>query len=101
MSHSPWFRSPLTDLTGCIMNHQWYGRCGEMELKMIDCVEAHGLDRAREKCDTLLKDFQECASRNKQNQRTFDMRWERNRQYYAGERTKEEMYAPGPKPTSF
>lgn len=83
------------------MNHQWHGPCREMELKMMDCLEAYGLDRGAQKCDAIIKDFQECAGRDKQSRRTLVMRLERNRQYYAGERKKEDLYAPAPTPDSF
>jgi NADH dehydrogenase (ubiquinone) Fe-S protein 5 len=62
----PFLRSPFTDLTGCLVNHQYYGRCEEMEMRVMNCLEAYGLDRGRKKCKNLMEDLQECASRKKQ-----------------------------------
>ncbi|KAB0803520.1 hypothetical protein PPYR_02663 [Photinus pyralis] len=94
MSLSPFLRSPFTDLTGAMVSHQWYGQCADMELKVMDCLEAYGVDKGRKKCDTLIQDFQECASRKIRNQRIIEMRQERHRQYKAGERSKEDLYVP-------
>lgn len=66
MSVSPFFKSPLTDLTACIINHQQYSKCGTFEMDMMECMEAYGLDRGRLKCKDLIADFQECVSENKQ-----------------------------------
>ncbi|CAH1109725.1 unnamed protein product [Psylliodes chrysocephalus] len=101
MSLSPWLKSPFTDLTGAIVSHQWYGRCADLELQALDCLEAYGLDRGIKKCDLLLQDFTECSLRIKQMNRMFAMRNERHRQYFAGERSKEEKWAAGPKPDSY
>lgn len=66
MSLAPYLRTPFTDLTGCVVNHQQYDKCGEMEMKMLDCMEAYGIDRGQRKCKDLIKDFQECAGMKKQ-----------------------------------
>lgn len=71
MSLSPFLRSPLTDLTGCIINHQQYDRCGTFELNMMECLEAYGLDKGKLRCKDLIEDFQECASKNKQMMRVY------------------------------
>lgn len=66
MSLGPFFRSPFTDLTGCVINHQTYGKCAEFEMNMMDCLEAYGVNRGVEKCKDLIADFQECAGMKKQ-----------------------------------
>lgn len=101
MSLSPWLRSPLTDLTGAIVSHQWYSPCADMELKVLDCLEAYGLDRGIQKCDVLIEDFNECALKTKQFKRIVAMRIERQRQYLKSERSKEDHYAKGPAPDSY
>lgn len=101
MTLNPWFKSPFTDLTGALISHQWYGRCAKMEMDVIDCMEAYGMDKGLEKCDALIQDFKECAARQKQLKRSYAMRYERQRQYWAGERSKENLYAPSPKIDSF
>ncbi|XP_044265015.1 uncharacterized protein LOC123011577 [Tribolium madens] len=97
MSLSPAFKSPFTDLTGALLSHQWGGRCADMELRALDCLEAYGLDKGIKKCETLITDFQECALRTKELARYSAMKAERERQYKAGERTKEDRYAEPPR----
>ncbi|GJQ78396.1 putative NADH:ubiquinone oxidoreductase, NDUFS5-15kDa [Trypoxylus dichotomus] len=101
MSLNPWFKSPFTDMTGALISHQWFGRCAKIEMKVIDCLEAYGLDQGLQKCDPLIQDFRECTNRQKQLQRSVAMRYERHRQYLTGERSKEELYAPPPRVDSF
>lgn len=66
MSLAPFLRTPFTDLTGSLINHQHYGKCGEMELSMMECLEAYGVDRGTKKCADLIADFQECHGMKKQ-----------------------------------
>ncbi|KAJ6647622.1 NADH dehydrogenase [ubiquinone] iron-sulfur protein 5 [Pseudolycoriella hygida] len=99
MSLSPAFRSPFTDLTGCLHNFQGHPQCARFEMNMIDCLEAYGLHMGSKKCKDLIDDFQECASRNKQVQRVQAMRMERHRQYYFGDR--KEHFAEPPKEDAY
>ncbi|CAG9862916.1 unnamed protein product [Phyllotreta striolata] len=101
MSVSPWLKSPFTDLTGALVSHQWYGKCADLELKVMDCLEAHGLNKGVQVCKDIMDDFKECAYRAKQQKRYTAMVKERERQYAAGERTKEDRYAPGPPTDSY
>lgn len=101
MALTPWLRSPFTDITGNLLTHQYSGRCQKFELDVMECLEAYGKDRGLVKCEALIRDFRECHTREKQTRRTFAMRNERNRQYAAGERSAENLYAPSPKPESF
>lgn len=73
MSLGPFFRSPLTDMTGCVINHQTYGKCAEFEMNMLDCLEAYGVNRGSTKCKDLIADFQECVSMKKQMMRVTVM----------------------------
>lgn len=66
MSMGPFFKSPLTDLTGCVVNHQMYDKCADMEMNVMDCLEAYGIERGLKKCKDLIADFQECAGMKKQ-----------------------------------
>ena len=68
---TPFFRSPFTDLTGALVNAQHYDKCGEMELKMVECLEAYGVEKGKIKCSELIDDFQECYTMRKQQLRTF------------------------------
>lgn len=63
---TPYLRNPLTDLTGCLVNHQQYGRCGDFEIDMMECLEAYGLEKGRKKCADLIDDFNECHTQRKQ-----------------------------------
>ncbi|GFG29276.1 hypothetical protein Cfor_03217 [Coptotermes formosanus] len=62
----PFLRSPFTDLTSCLINHQNYGRCEELEMRVMNCLEAYGTYRGMKKCKDLVDDFRECSSRRKQ-----------------------------------
>lgn len=97
----PPLRTPFTDIPGAIISHQWFGECAELEMKTIDCYEAYGLARGTKKCKDLFADFKECATRQKQNNRFYAMRAERERQYKAGERSAENRYAPPPRSETF
>ncbi|XP_044736213.1 NADH dehydrogenase [ubiquinone] iron-sulfur protein 5 [Chrysoperla carnea] len=99
MSLAPFFKTPLTDLTGCIINNQNFGKCADLELKYMDCIEAYGLDRGKKKCEVLMEDFKECHLKTKQFKRLWEMRKERHRQYLLGE--SKEHYAEPPKVDSF
>lgn len=68
---SPFFRSPFTDLTGCMVNAQHYDKCAKLEMKMMECFEAYGIVKGKEKCDDLLQDFRECYSLRKQQLRSW------------------------------
>ncbi|KAK9880603.1 hypothetical protein WA026_011843 [Henosepilachna vigintioctopunctata] len=101
MSLSPYFKSPFTDLTGSIVNHQFFGKCRKFEERAIDCMEAYGLERGRRECKTLIEDFTECSLAHKRLARFEIMVKERDRQINAGERKKEDGYAPPPVIDSF
>lgn len=63
---NPALRSPFTDLTGCLLNHQNHDKCGRMEMNMMDCLEAYGAQRGKIKCKDLIDDYKECYSMRKQ-----------------------------------
>lgn len=99
---TPFLRIPFTDIFGVLVTNQWNGRCGDIEMKVIDCLEAYGLDRGMKKeCKLQLSDYNECLTNHKQRERTNAMRAERERQYAAGERTKENRYADPPPNDAF
>jgi NADH dehydrogenase (ubiquinone) Fe-S protein 5 len=93
----PFLRSPFTDLTSCLVNHQNFGKCEEMEMRVMNCLEACGVNRGMKKGKDLVDDFRECSSRRKQMLRVAAMKKERERQYKAGERSKEDHYAQAPR----
>lgn len=67
---TPFFRSPFTDLTGGLINAQHFHKCGELELRMMECLEAYGLNKGNIKCSDLIDDFHECYTMRKQMNRT-------------------------------
>ncbi|ENN79485.1 hypothetical protein YQE_04129, partial [Dendroctonus ponderosae] len=94
---TPFFKSPLTDLTGSVISSQWGdGPCRDMEMKALDCLDAYGIRRGEVKCAELIKNFDECSVKIKQMNRTTAMRLERHRQHFAGERSKEDKYSKNP-----
>lgn len=66
---NPVLRSPFTDLTGCLVNHQNHDKCGLIEMNMMDCLEAYGAERGKVKCKDLIDDYKECSLMIKQNLR--------------------------------
>lgn len=100
-TYDPWLRSFATDLTGDQFSSQYFGQCADMEMKLLDCLEAYGLNRGLKKCEDLMQDFKECVYKKKQFDRIVAMRMERHRQWFKGERSSENHYAPGPKDDSY
>lgn len=97
---TPVLKSPFTDLGGAILSNQWGdSACGKLEMKALECFEAYGVDKGLQKCDTLIKDFTECTTQNKQNHRIAAMRMERHKQHLRGERTSEDKYSKNPPPS--
>ncbi|XP_045502228.1 NADH dehydrogenase [ubiquinone] iron-sulfur protein 5-like [Colias croceus] len=92
MSISPFLRSPFTDLTGGMFSHQLLGTCQKEEMRYMDCLEAYGLDRGRNKCAYLFADFHECQTKTKQFKRFAAMRKERERQIAEGKLTGDKQY---------
>lgn len=69
---TPFFRSPFTDLTQGLTAHaQHYDKCGELEMNMMECLEAYGIQRGKRKCSDLIDDFQECYTMRKQQLRSY------------------------------
>lgn len=63
---APLFRTPFTDLTSGMINCQYFDKCGDRELAMMECLEAYGVERGKIKCKEIIEDFQECFSMRKQ-----------------------------------
>lgn len=91
---TPMFKGPITDLFLNVRNLQGLKECGRYELLYIDCMEAYGYHRGKEKCRLLLEDMYECAMRIKRMRRISAMHDERARQFASGERKK--MYEDTP-----
>jgi NADH dehydrogenase (ubiquinone) Fe-S protein 5 len=68
---TPFFRSPFTDLGGALVNAQHYDKCGELEMRMMECLEAHGAVKGKKVCADVIDDFHECFSLRKQQLRSM------------------------------
>lgn len=95
MSVYPYMRTPLSDLTAQLFNHQQYDKCAVLEVNYLECLEAYGVDLGKTKCDEVARDFSECYLMSKQMARVVAMKAERQRQFKAGERKDE--FAPPPR----
>ncbi|XP_026321052.1 uncharacterized protein LOC113231094 isoform X1 [Hyposmocoma kahamanoa] len=112
-SLSPFLRLPITDVTSGLISHQIFGRCSvqvqshlnqllpmrsylrcgpTVEMQLMDCLEAYGLDRGLIKCRCYIDDFKECQMMTKQFARFMAMRKERDRQIHCGILTGEKKY---------
>uniref|UniRef100_A0A0A9WC57 NADH dehydrogenase [ubiquinone] iron-sulfur protein 5 n=1 Tax=Lygus hesperus TaxID=30085 RepID=A0A0A9WC57_LYGHE len=98
MPVSVYFKSPLTDLFGPMINCQMGTKCNNMEMRAMNCMEAYGEELGQKKCKDLLEDLYECITKTSQMQRVFEMRSERLRQIRRGLRS--EPYADGPEKDS-
>jgi NADH dehydrogenase (ubiquinone) Fe-S protein 5 len=60
----PYLRNPLSDITGSLNNHQM-SKCGEFEMRMMECLEAYGVKRGltHPRCEALAGDFKECVNK--------------------------------------
>ncbi|XP_013782778.1 uncharacterized protein LOC106467016 isoform X2 [Limulus polyphemus] len=94
-------RTPLTDFFGCLGASQGNLRCRDLELNMMNCLEAYGLRNGSQNCINEIDDYKECRTLNKQRKRVEAMQKERLRQYKSGERSKSNLYAEPPKLDSF
>lgn len=63
---APPFRTPLTDVTGGIMTHQTAKGCADFEMRAMECLEAYGVQRGRDRCKDYLDDLRECTYKTKQ-----------------------------------
>lgn len=66
MPITPYLQTPFTDLTGSLINHQSYDKCGTMEMNMMECLEAYGAERGKKMCKDLIDDYNECFTMHKQ-----------------------------------
>lgn len=84
----PLLKGPPTDLFHHVRGLQSMKECSQYELKYMECMEAYGYQRGKEKCRLILEDMYECAFKLKRLQRVYLMQGERLRQFKNGEREK-------------
>ncbi|XP_012261022.2 NADH dehydrogenase [ubiquinone] iron-sulfur protein 5 [Athalia rosae] len=99
MDFTPVFRTPITDITGSLINFQQQKRCADFEMNFVECMEAYGIPRGYRKCSDLFEDLHECATHNTQQMRVNAIRDERHKQYKAGLIDKPNL--PPPKEDSY
>lgn len=87
----PIYRGPVSHFLGQMVTMQ-LGRCGDFDMKHQECLEAYGSHPASVPCSLYRDDLYECMYRSKQMARLNAMRDERQRQYKAGLRTKENYF---------
>ncbi|KYN26999.1 hypothetical protein ALC57_03341, partial [Trachymyrmex cornetzi] len=85
---TPLFKGPPSDIFLHVRNLQGHKQCGPYELMYIDCMEAYGYHRGKEKCRLILEDMYECIMGIKRRRRLLAMDLERKRQFRNGEREK-------------
>lgn len=83
---APMFKGPPTDAFHLTTNLQLTGECAPYELHYVDCMEAYGHQKGKEKCRLILEDMYECVTKIKRMRRVHLMEQERQRQYKSGER---------------
>ncbi|KAL0132904.1 hypothetical protein PUN28_000557 [Cardiocondyla obscurior] len=85
---SPMFKGPISDAFLNVRSLQCSKACGPYELMYMDCMEAYGYHRGKEKCRLILDDMYECVFKVKRIRRIEMMAKERIRQYKDGKRDK-------------
>ncbi|XP_011635130.1 uncharacterized protein LOC105425858 [Pogonomyrmex barbatus] len=83
---APLFKGPPTDIFLNLRNLQAMERCAKYELHFMDCMEAYGYHKGREKCRLIYEDMCECIFKVKRRRRIQAMNAERERQFWSGER---------------
>jgi len=91
---APMFKGPPTDLFLHVRSLQNLRECAPYELQYMDCMEAYGYHKGKEKCRLILEDMYECAMKIKRMRRVYAMEKERQRQLKNGER--KELYEETP-----
>ncbi|XP_015516645.1 NADH dehydrogenase [ubiquinone] iron-sulfur protein 5 [Neodiprion pinetum] len=99
MDFAPAFRTPVMDLTGCLINAQQSHRCKDYELHFYECMEAYGIPKGYKKCSDMFEDYHECLTLGKQKARVQAIAQEQARQYKEGIIPK--PYADPPKRDSY
>lgn len=85
---APLFKGLPTDAFLHLRNLQCLEECAPYELQYVDCLEAYGYHRGKDKCRLILEDMYECAMKIKRMRRIMLMNEERHRQFKSGERNK-------------
>lgn len=91
---APMFKGPLSDIFLSVRNVQCLKECAPYEIQYVDCMEAYGYHRGKEKCRLILEDMYECVFKVKRLRRIHDMQKERERQFKSGEREKKYEETP-------
>lgn len=86
---TPMFKGPFTDIFLHVRNLQCLKNCAHYEIQYMDCMEAYGYHRGKEKCRLIFEDMYECAMKVKRLRRIVAMQKERERQFKSGEREKQ------------
>ena len=61
--HKPLFNLPIQDPFAQPLMRQ-HGKCGDLELKCLECIEYYGAHRGTIICQDYYDDWKECAGKN-------------------------------------
>jgi len=92
---------PTIDLFGYAVMRQHH-RCGDLEMKCLECIEYYGAHRGSIICQDYYDDWKECSSTNlsRLRVRAMDLQYKKKYwEYFRGER--EYPYQPIPHPQGF
>ncbi|XP_077265348.1 NADH dehydrogenase (ubiquinone) 15 kDa subunit [Temnothorax americanus] len=92
---TPLLKGPFTDLFLHIRGIQCVEECAPYEVQYVDCLEAYGYHRGKEKCRLILEDMYECVMKIKRGRRVKLMNEQRARRMFAGEKS-EDVFEPTP-----
>ncbi|RWS29325.1 uncharacterized protein B4U80_00412 [Leptotrombidium deliense] len=95
----PLLRTWVTEVFGYYPNFQYRNQgiaspCADLELNLLECMEASGTYRGYHMCYDFYEDFKECTAGHKQWRRGVIMRGEAAKQIIRGERKITELYGP-------
>jgi len=86
--HKPMFNVPIQDPFAQPLMRQ-HNKCGDLELKCLECIEYYGAHRGTIICQDYYDDWKECAAKNlsRLRNRAMDMQYRKKYwQYWRGER---------------
>lgn len=66
MKVAPFIRTPLTDIVAHSMTYQSSDACPDFEMRTVECIEAYGLVKGKQKCKDYMADLEECLHKHKQ-----------------------------------
>ncbi|RWS13276.1 hypothetical protein B4U79_10355 [Dinothrombium tinctorium] len=99
-------RTWVTEITSQHPNNQFRKRtyvppCTELEMNMVECIEAYGIPASHHMCQAYINDFGECVHHEMAMRRSQIMQRERVKQILKGKRKPSEVFGPKPDPNAY